>query len=1315
MDWETNLAAIIKCTDAHLEQQFQQLGDLDADPSTDALFLYDSGPPTTASAPTGPLGGESLASAFLRESFAVNTRPPEPLHPSAPSPLPIPQQPQPKEYAPRRREAPASFSAHFRQRQEQKRAARSLDNQRAQFQDDTEDESYGRAPPQTSLHGSVAFQSFASPTYDMASMMEQVRLSLKLEVDARAAIAERQLSALLQLCKATSEELDRLRVEVCAADRQLHTLDQVQAKLRQEITTQKDMGFHLQSLCGKDESWRMQAESQLLELRQMVAALREQCNSVQTGTQDKLSRNELLVHFNAAMEPVKAQFQASAHHNAQQIAEVARTAGASSLMIDALTQKMNHGVAGEITDIKNDISALKTQLRKLFGDRPAQQRDNEQQQADEARRKQLDDESAKQKDKAIEERLERDRRELLQIVEKVRIDISADIKAYVAEELKQAQRKSEEAVTGVVRRPELDALAQRVDDNWRGQHASATIHTEKQIKTLESQLHSEFGNGLRDLRKQIEQAKQAATESAKASETRTEVWESKLSALTKKLEKEQEDRRQWADTTHEALRAVRSDMQQNALTAAQELRVKQSQSELEADKRIREVEKKAEEALDRVQKDLRSRFADVDAAAKALEEKLASKSEQRVRSIEESISKTNASVAALATAIGELKSGIDSGLRSKTTASRDTNGNDRDEIRSALEKQTSAFVSAIDASMQRMQLQLQLQLQAQTHATAYAGHWTVPSTPTAPILVLPQHIQGAPGTEQSVSVTRAANTGTPMSEKLKNQDTVNAEAPLDIPPQSPVCRSPKLETATTSALKENEPKSTRTHEPPSHREAPEASLPAEALAGVSSADKIQETISISARGAMAEAELAKARVESRRKQELELRQQRQQSPAAPISPLIRGPPAPISAPVPVHRPSVDSLAPRVPPPPSAPMTRAASASTLPLGGSGHCSSSRQDSMEASTLDSTRSRSMVSIPEVCPPQASGAVANIQSKDPTLQPATAGASTTPFHVPPPPPPPPRAVAAAPAQLLSVATTKNPPVSDSPAQVVGIKLAAPAQVEPPQPRIPPTTASLATTRIEGDAIKRDASVTVQVQALTTPTPPTNALLASPTSPGSPSSVMQKLFGNLPRSPLSKATQLDAKPQQPPPPAVPAPPSRANSTTTIGNSSGSMAGAGPTSPAHVLCNLCRLPIRKEQREEHESKQCPRRLVECPTCSAKMLWINLDVHTKSCVSSRDGPTTSAGDATPARPSSNALPAPPFSAYDSGDSLESLKKCRHCSLDVPAAELLDHETRCDKVLKQCPHCLRRQKVRCGYSTTPLAIPCHELARGVVDV
>eukprot|EP00644_Phytophthora_capsici_P012557 jgi/Phyca11/534374/estExt2_fgenesh1_pg.C_PHYCAscaffold_230025 len=238
----------------------------------------------------------------------------------------------------------------------------SLAQQFRQFEDVTAEFTAVEEPPPGSAYQQ---QMYSSPSYDVAQMMEQVRLSLKLEVDARAAIAERQLSALLQLCKASSEELDRLRVEVCANDRQLHTLDQVQSKIRQELTTQKDIGFHLQSMVGKDESWRMQTENQLLELRQMVAALREQGNSTQAVAQEKLSRSELLVQFNAAMEPIKAQLQANLQHQAQQIADITRTTSSSSLLLDGITQKVNRGMTEELSELRSDLNALKHHVAKL--------------------------------------------------------------------------------------------------------------------------------------------------------------------------------------------------------------------------------------------------------------------------------------------------------------------------------------------------------------------------------------------------------------------------------------------------------------------------------------------------------------------------------------------------------------------------------------------------------------------------------------------------------------------------------------------------------------------------------------------------------------------------------------------------------------------------------------------------------------------------------------------------------------------------------------------------------------------------------------
>ncbi|KAF1793726.1 Sterile alpha motif/pointed domain [Phytophthora cactorum] len=77
----------------------------------------------------------------------------------------------------------------------------------------------------------------------------------------------------------------------------------------------------------------------------------------------------------------------------------------------------------------------------------------------------------------------------------------------------------------------------------------------------------------------------------------------------------------------------------------------------------------------------------------------------------------------------------------------------------------------------------------------------------------------------------------------------------------------------------------------------------------------------------------------------------------------------------------------------------------------------------------------------------------------------------------------------------------------------------------------------------------------------------------------------------------------------------------------------------------------------EHERSQCPKRMVECVSC----------------------------------------------------------KCRHCAADVPSLDLLEHEINCDKVLKQCPHCLR-QKVECKFCDDEIdanKIDAHELKVGLL--
>ncbi|KAH9186443.1 hypothetical protein AeNC1_011577, partial [Aphanomyces euteiches] len=59
-------------------------------------------------------------------------------------------------------------------------------------------------PPTFEIPPSFHYQNNAPP-YNIAQMMEQIRFSIKLEVDARAAIAERQLSAIMTLTKNNSD------------------------------------------------------------------------------------------------------------------------------------------------------------------------------------------------------------------------------------------------------------------------------------------------------------------------------------------------------------------------------------------------------------------------------------------------------------------------------------------------------------------------------------------------------------------------------------------------------------------------------------------------------------------------------------------------------------------------------------------------------------------------------------------------------------------------------------------------------------------------------------------------------------------------------------------------------------------------------------------------------------------------------------------------------------------------------------------------------------------------------------------------------
>ncbi|ETV72131.1 hypothetical protein, variant 1 [Aphanomyces astaci] len=300
MDWQANLDAIIKCTDDNLRQQFE-------------AHKFSPAPPLRPFSQYSAMAFRPPSPTTTSHFQPAMTSPPMPPPPPPPS---TPQQSFPS-YAP----YPASH-----------------DNNNA-------------PPPPT--HDYSSFHQ----TYNIAHMMEQIRFSIKLEVDARAAIAERQLSAIMALTKSNSDELDRLRLEANTTDREVRGLDQAHQKLRQDMTTQKDIMYHVQSMAGKDESWRMQADNQLLELRQVIAAMREQLNSLQVSMQEKLSRPELLVHFNACVEPLKAQLNAGIQHQAQIIGELSRKDATHSYVVESIEKHLRE-LDTHVQTVRLDVESI---------------------------------------------------------------------------------------------------------------------------------------------------------------------------------------------------------------------------------------------------------------------------------------------------------------------------------------------------------------------------------------------------------------------------------------------------------------------------------------------------------------------------------------------------------------------------------------------------------------------------------------------------------------------------------------------------------------------------------------------------------------------------------------------------------------------------------------------------------------------------------------------------------------------------------------------------------------------------------------------
>ncbi|RHY58113.1 hypothetical protein DYB30_007927, partial [Aphanomyces astaci] len=84
---------------------------------------------------------------------------------------------------------------------------------------------------------------------------------------------------------------------------------------------------------------------------------------------------------------------------------------------------------------------------------------------------------------------------------------------------------------------------------------------------------------------------------------------------------------------------------------------------------------------------------------------------------------------------------------------------------------------------------------------------------------------------------------------------------------------------------------------------------------------------------------------------------------------------------------------------------------------------------------------------------------------------------------------------------------------------------------------------------------------------------------------------------------------------------------------------------------NRLKIEFPKGSKSDHDQLHCSMRMQTCPTCQSSMRA--KDVASHLC----DKPVA---------------------------------KCKHCLADV--VDVLDHETKCEHALKQCPHCLRRQKV-----------------------
>ncbi|TMW66234.1 hypothetical protein Poli38472_003999 [Pythium oligandrum] len=1051
MDWEANLAAIIKHTDANLEQQFRQFADLSGDLDSFQSYLSEPtgfGTTTAASSshshPRATSEHGNFANTFLRESLGT-------MH-----------------AAQRQGTVPSSFATHFRQRQERKHDvpgrryetgpennarsggskedARSESEEEVYYQDMPQQSQRRRSHRGSNSYGGLSAQQVfgGSSSYDMAQMMEQIRLSLKLEVDARAAIAERQLSALLQLCKATSEELDRLRIEVCATDRQLHTIDQVQAKMRQELTTQKDIGFHLQSMCGKDESWRVQADNQLLELRQLVAALREHGNSVQMQVQEKLSRQELLVQFNAAIEPIKAQFQATLQHQAQQLAEVTRTSSSSTLLLDALTQKVNRVQSDEIVELRNELQAVKSLVSRFSGlenrprstDEKAKGRKSRGGDSDED----TDDENFMKKQKKARDAIVKDvtssaRQELAQLVQS---ELEARLAAHTAS-IADLVKHEIHAV-----RSDFPSLARQCQEGLSALERRLTTHVDAQVKQTEQSVHSDLLSQLRDQKDRFDQQLiQGIAQQTSVSETRITSLQTCLQEMGKSVEADHRECKQSVERVAEDLRKTRHKLEEHLHRMGIEQRTKVTVWNDELSQKQREMERKMGDLSETTQKEVRQ-FVEV--TQTKIREEMSRQSDDiavKWKTLEEKLLKIEHSQAEATAAA--VAASMEANKATETRVSVP--------VASSNETQTQSQLAAIDTTLQKMMMQLQLQqqqqqmqlaLQSTVSAVYPPSIWSqssAPPTPMAAASQTPRPARVEPATiETSAVVEKEGKEAALVSARIakhtiEEKPLATAEKALSEPTPEEL----KLDEIISRVVTDELPR--RVSKPEVKPEAPRPPLPPAPLQmkteeptsstnqtssssspAVDVLAKAQQVMASTAKGAVAEAEMAKLRVEARRKQELEARQQAVGSGSI-------GPPSILTRSV-----SASSLDPAVPSKTDVANTGIADGKGSPM------LRTRSNSVNDISL------SFLPPPEVPPPPASAA------RPPPIK--IPEASSIAQSKPPPPPPsvppavPPSPLVPRPVSSALELKTPLPPSPSPPAQVVSPPAPALAEAKTPSP---------------------------------------------------------------------------------------------------------------------------------------------------------------------------------------------------------------------------------------------------------------------------